>query len=889
MKDRQKKAEKSGGIGEAGETDLKEMKSGFFSKVPSEKRGSLTETMSDSDSGKIKLVPLRPISARRRAPAGSATETLSEDSDEKAVSPKFTHPLPPIPPRRKSVPLAETNAVVRERPKSAVVQTTVGQEVILSPPPVPAPRKSISKSVEQVVSPYCTSSSMDYKDTDVLSNSKLRKPKKKRKLRDAKESGEGKSNAISSTESLNHSSNKPTPTKELEMKKDEEMACVTVHSCEPLHVKHFHSRHVVRLHVMDLTSGKYKKSALGKMDIQPVNTSPFDYKEQRSTMPTWEEDLFVLEPLAHIVSVGTMLIFEVADSQNEEVIAWAFLKPVAANGALNAGKTLRLQLYKPGKQIKDKSIPQGFQWWSRAKYTNYKSTLFITVNGVPSHLIVTPPRPDILAEPKGENLENQEEGVEDHLSVHSDKKEDSDLEEVVWNRLPSLSCKLPNAIVATLDTGNSKSMAVAYSHSGLYLASQTGENLCMLTFKGRLSFTMSGHQGLVYCLKWSKDDKYLLSSSADTTTCVWDVGNRKSTPLQVLSHPSYVYSCCWLDESAGLIVTACYDQYIRLWKLGTKSPIQHLSKHTCAVNSVAVIDNYTLVSGDNVGLIILWRLTEEGILEFEREIILREVKGKSINKLIIHSGKKRMLVHTRDSVLRMVDIATGCVVQWFRGGLNNRIRCDSCFCGCGSRIFATCEDGSTCCWDAHTGQMIALYTRLQSNCGTASIDFHPRDHYMALASHSSLGTASLSIVHHDRDSSGKEVGIVYMDAPLHQDLEASSQSLNSSHSGSHPSLVRDTPCSSPSGTSTDGRKSRRKDFGIFKALLGRKKNKKGNSNNSNYQATDVESKDDTLQKKHRKMTPTMPHSGQDSTDHRLTDIIKRMDKILTAISSNRPI
>lgn len=167
-------------------------------------------------------------------------------------------------------------------------------------------------------------------------------------------------------------------------------------------------------------------------------------------------------------------------------------------------------------------------------------------------------------------------------------------------------------------------------------------------------------------------------------------------------------------------------------------------------------------------------------MEFEREIILREVKGKSINKLIIHSGKKRMLVHTRDSVLRMVDIATGCVVQWFRvsistrllkclkillnlqvvivcihficlkGGLNNRIRCDSCFCGCGSRIFATCEDGSTCCWDAHTGQMIALYTRLQSNCGTASIDFHPRDHYMALASHSSLGTASLSIVHHDR-------------------------------------------------------------------------------------------------------------------------------------------
>uniref|UniRef100_A0A170ZT65 Jouberin-like protein isoform x1 n=1 Tax=Triatoma infestans TaxID=30076 RepID=A0A170ZT65_TRIIF len=69
------------------------------------------------------------------------------------------------------------------------------------------------------------------------------------------------------------------------------------------------------------------------------------------------------------------------------------------------------------------------------------------------------------------------------------------MEEVVWNRSPSLSCKLPNAFLATLDTGNSKSMAVAYSHSGLYLACQAGDNLCLFTFKGRLSFTMIGHQG----------------------------------------------------------------------------------------------------------------------------------------------------------------------------------------------------------------------------------------------------------------------------------------------------------------------------------------------------------------------------------------------------------
>jgi hypothetical protein len=57
-----------------------------------------------------------------------------------------------------------------------------------------------------------------------------------------------------------------------------------------------------------------------------------------------------------------------------------------------------------------------------------------------------------------------------------------------------------------------------------------------------------------------------------------------------------------------------------------------------------------------------------------RNMDIRELRDTVVNRLQIHPGGQRLLVHARDSRLRMLDINTTSVIQWFSGALNHRCR-----------------------------------------------------------------------------------------------------------------------------------------------------------------------------------------------------------------------
>lgn len=57
-----------------------------------------------------------------------------------------------------------------------------------------------------------------------------------------------------------------------------------------------------------------------------------------------------------------------------------------------------------------------------------------------------------------------------------------------------------------------------------------------------------------------------------------------------------------------------------------------------------------------------------------RNMDVRELRDTVVNRLLIHPGGQRLLVHARDSRLRMLDITTASVIQWFSGALNHRYR-----------------------------------------------------------------------------------------------------------------------------------------------------------------------------------------------------------------------
>jgi hypothetical protein len=57
---------------------------------------------------------------------------------------------------------------------------------------------------------------------------------------------------------------------------------------------------------------------------------------------------------------------------------------------------------------------------------------------------------------------------------------------------------------------------------------------------------------------------------------------------------------------------------------------------------------------------------------YSRKMDIRELRDTVVNRLHIHPGGQRLLVHARDSRLRMLDITTASVIQWFSGALNHR-------------------------------------------------------------------------------------------------------------------------------------------------------------------------------------------------------------------------
>lgn len=58
-------------------------------------------------------------------------------------------------------------------------------------------------------------------------------------------------------------------------------------------------------------------------------------------------------------------------------------------------------------------------------------------------------------------------------------------------------------------------------------------------------------------------------------------------------------------------------------------------------------------------------------LELKRIISVPEIRQVIISNIILHPAGKRLLIQTRDSILRMMDLHTTAIIQWFRVSIYN--------------------------------------------------------------------------------------------------------------------------------------------------------------------------------------------------------------------------
>ncbi|NP_001002277.2 jouberin isoform X2 [Rattus norvegicus] len=557
---------------------------------------------------------------------------------------------------------------------------------------------------------------------------------------------------------------------------------VYIHRTDRLKSDFMISHPMVKIHVVDEHTGQYVKkddserpvSSYYEKDnvdyILPIMTQPYDFKKLKSRLPEWEEQVIFNENFPYLLREfdecpKVILFFEILDFlsmdeiknnsefQNQECgfrkIAWAFLKLLGANGNANINSKLRLQLYyPPTKPRSQPNVVEVFEWWSKCPRNRYPSTLYVTVRGLKVPDCIKPSYRSMMALQEERGTPVYCERHRETSSVDTEPGLEDSKEEVKWKRLPGQACRIPNKHLFSLNAGERGCFCLDFSHNGRILAaacaSRDGYPIILYEIpSGRFMRELCGHLNIIYDLDWSKDDRYLVTSSSDGTARVWKNEINSTSTFRVLPHPSFVYTARFHPATRELVVTGCYDSMIRIWKVDAREDaailVRQLDVHKSFVNSICFDDEgHHMYSGDCIGVIAVWdtyvKVTDvqHSVRHWtiNKEIKETEFRGVPVSYLEVHPNGKRLLIHTKDSTLRIMDLRI-LAARKFVGAANYREKIHSTLTPCGTLLFSGSEDGIVYVWNPETGEQVAMYSELPFKSTIRDISYHPFENMVA--------------------------------------------------------------------------------------------------------------------------------------------------------------
>ncbi|KAJ7341958.1 hypothetical protein JRQ81_008029 [Phrynocephalus forsythii] len=557
---------------------------------------------------------------------------------------------------------------------------------------------------------------------------------------------------------------------------------VYIHRTDRLKMDIMVSHPMVKIHVVDQKTGLYVKKENSSRPVSsfyeqetighilPIMTQPYDFRQLKSTLPEWEEQIIFNERFNYFLqdaeeSPKVILFFEVLDflSMNDakskyrgqahesgfRKICWAFLKLVGANGVLNVGGKLRLQLYSPPPKSRSQiSTVEVYDWWLKCPRIHYPSTLYVTVKGIklPDH--VDPCLRSMMAvqqEYHSPSFLDQQSEVSKKVNNSGPKVEKQ--EPFKWSKLPGQVCRIPNKYLFSLRAGDMGCFCISFSEDGRTLAAGCAgrDSYPVLLYEipsGEFLREFYGHLNIVYDLCWSKDNQHLLTASSDGTARMWKIEAQGTSAIKVFPHPSFVYTAKYHPTAEYIVVTGCYDCVMRVWNAKVNEIHGHLLQefdgHRGFINTLCFdVEGFHMFSGDSTGLIIVWNTYVKENSQFliqhwgiDKEIKADDIKGAAINYLEVHPNGRRLLIHARDSTVRIMDLRILATKKYI-GATNYREKISSTLTPCGTFLFSGSEDGKAYVWNTETGDQVAVYSDFSFTSPVRDVAFHPHEHMVS--------------------------------------------------------------------------------------------------------------------------------------------------------------
>ena len=209
--------------------------------------------------------------------------------------------------------------------------------------------------------------------------------------------------------------------------------------------------------------------------------------------------------------------------------------------------------------------------------------------------------------------------------------------------------------------------------------------------------TLEGHSSIVKAVVLVLDGRRVLSASWDQTLKVWDLQTGEC--LRSLDGHTGCVQAVVVHPDGLRALSASDDKTLKMWDLDTGKCLQTLEGHSGPVTAVALdLDGRRALSGSNDRTLKLWDLrTGQCLLTLMGH-------SRFIWAVAVHSDGRRALSGSRDRTVRIWDLQTGACLRILDG--HRSTVCAVVPHPDGRRALSTSDDKTIKVWDLQTGQCL---------------------------------------------------------------------------------------------------------------------------------------------------------------------------------------